>query len=138
MNSTAGDGREYTRLSQFINVLKSALVQESKIVSDTVNDPSTLTPAVGARYIVGPSPIGAWATKARQIALWQGSWSFLDPTNQIFQVVASGRVTYYEGLYYLNGLSNQGNYQDVGTAITILSRAEVEAIAIEAAIVFGG
>mgnify|MGYP005836381757 CR=1 FL=1 len=45
---------------------------------DLASPPST--PAYGDRYIVGPSPTGAWAGKAGQIAVFTGSgWAFYAP-----------------------------------------------------------
>lgn len=38
------------------------------------------SPANGATYIIGPSPSGAWAGRAGQVAVWTGSaWAFATP-----------------------------------------------------------
>lgn len=41
-------------------------------------DPAELEPAEGSAWIVGPSPVGAWAGKAAQIAIFTaGGWRFV-------------------------------------------------------------
>jgi hypothetical protein len=142
MKSIAGDGKEYTYLGQFLDSLKSVIVRESQIIDDTVNDPSTLTPVAGNRYIVGSAPVGAWAGKNRQIAVYVGpGWEFIDPSNKIFHVgVSTGgtdRVMFYDGLYYVNGAGNQGAYVDVGQFAAGLTLADAEEISLEAALIFG-
>jgi hypothetical protein len=55
-----------------------ALVQLAVIDRDLTTPPTT--PANGDRYIVGPSPSGAWLGHANKIAAWQdGAWAFLTP-----------------------------------------------------------
>lgn len=52
------------------------------VTSQTVNDPSTLSPSSNETFIVGPTPIGLWAGEAFNIALWTGSvWTFEVPTS---------------------------------------------------------
>jgi len=45
---------------------------QSSVVS-TETDPSSLTPSVGDRYLIGGSAIGIWASRDGQIAEWRGS-----------------------------------------------------------------
>jgi len=46
-----------------------------------VNDPSTITPSNGARYLVGTSPVGVFSSNANDIAVYNNSsWSFISPT----------------------------------------------------------
>lgn len=55
---------------------------ERVIVEDqSTNIPPTATK--GLRYIVGPSPTGAWLGKAKQIAICEvaGTWTFYPPSN---------------------------------------------------------
>lgn len=47
------------------------------------------SPAAGDTYIVGPSPTGAWAGKANQVAVWSG-------TAWVFGVPRIGWVAYIE------------------------------------------
>jgi hypothetical protein len=55
-----------------------AVVQLMVLDKDLVAPPGA--PAEGARYIVGPSPTGAWAGQADRIAAWQdGAWAFYAP-----------------------------------------------------------
>lgn len=55
-----------------------ALVQLAVADKDLGTPPES--PAFGARYIVGPSPTGAWAGRANHIAAWQdGAWAFYAP-----------------------------------------------------------
>jgi hypothetical protein len=49
------------------------------ILSATLSAPPG-SPTAGDRYIVGPAATGAWATKEKQIALWDGTaWVFYVP-----------------------------------------------------------
>ena len=55
-----------------------AVVQLSVLDKDLAAPPGS--PAEGARYIVGPSPTGAWAGQAGRIAAFQdGAWAFYAP-----------------------------------------------------------
>jgi hypothetical protein len=55
-----------------------AVVQLMALDKDLAAPPGG--PAEGARYIVGPSPTGAWAGQADKIAAWQdGAWAFYSP-----------------------------------------------------------
>jgi hypothetical protein len=55
-----------------------AVVQLSVLDKDLSSPPGS--PAEGARYIVGPSPTGAWAGQAGSIAAFQdGAWAFHAP-----------------------------------------------------------
>jgi hypothetical protein len=52
-----------------------AIVQLMALDKDLAAPPGA--PVEGARYIVGPSPTGAWAGQADKIAAWQdGAWAF--------------------------------------------------------------
>jgi hypothetical protein len=55
-----------------------AVVQLMVLDKDLAAPPAS--PAEGARYIVAPSPAGAWAGQAGRIAAWQdGAWAFYTP-----------------------------------------------------------
>ena len=55
-----------------------AIVQLTVLDKDLSAPPGS--PAEGARYIVGPSPTGAWAGQTDRIAAWQdGAWAFHAP-----------------------------------------------------------
>jgi hypothetical protein len=55
-----------------------AVVQLMALDKDLAAPPGA--PAEGDRYIVGPSPTGAWAGQADRIAAWQdGAWAFYSP-----------------------------------------------------------
>jgi hypothetical protein len=55
-----------------------ALVQLMVLDKDLSSPPGS--PSDGARYIVGPSPTGAWAGQAAKVAAWQdGAWAFYAP-----------------------------------------------------------
>ena len=55
-----------------------AIVQLTVLDRDLSAPPSS--PAEGVRYIVGPSPTGAWTGQTDKIAAWQdGAWAFYAP-----------------------------------------------------------
>jgi hypothetical protein len=55
-----------------------AIVQLMVLDKDLAAPP--VSPADGARYIVAPSPTGAWSGQAGKIAAWQdGAWAFYTP-----------------------------------------------------------
>lgn len=60
-------------------VILDALVQ-GNVASKTTSAPPG-SPTEGDRYIIGPSPTGAWATHADKLAVWDGSaWNLYTPT----------------------------------------------------------
>lgn len=73
----AGQAQKHVTLNESLAAL-DAVVQLS-VASRTVATPPT-GPVLGARHIVGPSPTGAWAGKAGQLAAYQdGVWAFHTP-----------------------------------------------------------
>lgn len=63
------------------------------------------SPAAGDTYIVGPSPTGAWAGKADQIAYWDASVS---PGEWLFAVPRTGWLAVIEDELRISGyFSNQ-------------------------------
>lgn len=63
-------------LNESINVVDALL--QVRVVSVGTNTPPG-SPAVGARYIVGTAPTGAWAGQANKLARWlDGVWTFFD------------------------------------------------------------
>ena len=60
------------------------------ITAAGVNTPP-VSPALGATYIVGSSPTGAWAGKTNYLARWRGNnWTFISPKeSQMCKVVGS-------------------------------------------------
>lgn len=69
------------------------------VQSKTVNDPSALSPVNGQAWIVGPSPVGVWAGKAKQIAAYVGSsWLFIVPkVGWKAYIVAEDATAIYKG-----------------------------------------
>lgn len=68
-------------------------------ISQTVTDPSTLTPSSGDTYIVGGSAIGVWATHDDEQAVYNGaSWDFTAAiNNQIAYVLDVNEFYQYSG-----------------------------------------
>lgn len=63
-------------LNEAINTIDALL--QLLVVSVGTNAPPG-SPAVGARYIVGPAPTGAWASQANKLARWlDGGWTFFN------------------------------------------------------------
>lgn len=51
------------------------------------------SPALGAAYIVGPAPTGAWASQAKAVASYsEGGWRFLAPVEGMALLVRSTNV----------------------------------------------
>ena len=54
------------------------------------------SPAAGDRYIVGPSPTGAWAGHSKDIAAWVlGAWAFYTPKTGFLAYVEDETAVYY-------------------------------------------
>lgn len=64
--------------SALINIGKTSFIVENQ----TTNSPPG-SPAVGVAYVIGPSPTGAWAGKAGQVAVCEvtGTWTYYAPSN---------------------------------------------------------
>ncbi|WP_205481019.1 DUF2793 domain-containing protein [Sphingomonas arenae] len=62
------------------------------------NDPPS-DPALGATYIVGPSPTGAWADHPGAVAAWSdGGWRFVEPFEGMEVSTSSGlKMRYASG-----------------------------------------
>lgn len=69
------------------------------VQSKTVNDPSALSPVNGQAWIVGPSPVGVWAGKVKQIAAYvNSSWLFVVPkVGWKAYIVAEDATAIYKG-----------------------------------------
>lgn len=49
----------------------------ARCVEAVTSDPALLTPQEGMAWIIGPSPVGSWAGRGRQIAFFSsGGWRF--------------------------------------------------------------
>lgn len=71
--------QKHVTVNEALTVLDS-LVQLS-VMSTVLNGPPGL-PSEGDRYIVGPSPVGAWSGMAKQVAVWtSGIWVFHSPSD---------------------------------------------------------
>lgn len=79
--------------------------------SKTVNDPSTLTPAEGQAWIVGPAPVGVWSSKAGQIAAYvTGAWLFLAPKQGWkAYIIAEATTATYSGTTWINNTAGGGS-----------------------------
>ncbi len=73
---------------------------QEAVLSQSVTDPSTLTPITGDRYIVPPGATGDWSGQDGDIAEWDGSqWVFTTPaagTNTY--IVDEDKHYYYDGV----------------------------------------
>lgn len=72
------------------------LAVQASVVAVGVDTPPP-TPSLGDCWIVGTSPIGAWAGATRQIAGWTtGGWRFLVPTEgMMVWDAATGTMAHY-------------------------------------------
>lgn len=72
----AGQSQKETTVNEALTVVDILL---NPVIEATVSTPPA-TPAIGKAWIVGPSPSGAFAGRAGQIAAWtNGGWRFLSP-----------------------------------------------------------
>lgn len=92
----AAQAQKHVTHNEAIRML-DALVQLA--VLDRQVDTPPVSPADGDRYIVGPSPTGAWDGKANEIAAFQdGAWAFFAPqTGWIAWVSAEDALYAWEG-----------------------------------------
>lgn len=101
-----------------------ALVQLSVIDRTTSTPPAS--PTDGDAYIIGPSPTGAWITRADQITVRvNGSWVFFEPiTGWIAYDQDTATYVKWTGSAWINALPASGgsfgwhDYQDTATAGT--------------------
>lgn len=85
----------FTILDGAIASIGSSVDWQESVKDKDLNDPPA-TPSAGDRYIVGPSPTGAWDGHARDIAEWNGSsWGFI-AKNEGMQTFVED-----EGIYYV-------------------------------------
>jgi Protein of unknown function (DUF2793) len=71
---------------------------QDPIINETTNTPPA-SPNVGDRYIVGPTPTGAWANNTLQIAQWNGTtWIFTIPLDgYVCLNLSTNRLRLYTG-----------------------------------------
>lgn len=81
------------------NLKTLAAVCRLVVQAKTVNDPTTISPTNGQAWIVGTSPVGVWAGKAKQIAAYVGgSWLFIVPkVGWTAFIVAEDTTAVYKG-----------------------------------------
>jgi len=86
------------------------------ILDRGLNDPASLTPANGDAYLIGGSPVGAWAGQANKIALRiNGGWVFITAQSGMRLWVADEEVDIrYNGTAWI----------EIGEAAGVPSRTE--------------
>ena len=78
---------------EYVDYLSIGVKWINPVISTSVEDPSTLNPAVGDRYFVPSTAIGEWESKYSNIAIYNGSiWEFipLENNNAMFDLNTSG------------------------------------------------
>ena len=109
---SAAQAQKHVTVNEALRRL-DALVQIAVADRDLGAPPAS--PAEGARYLVAPSPAGAWLGKAGQIAAFQdGAWAFLAPQpGWLAFVVDEGRIL-------LRGASGWGDIPFAAQALAVL------------------
>ncbi|MGZ9116436.1 MAG: DUF2793 domain-containing protein, partial [Methylocystis sp.] len=94
LNESAVEG---LTVSAALEALQNQLARDSSWqppVLDILDAPPS-SPESGARYLVGSSPVGAWAGHANDIATWtSGCWSFVKPAPGWTVIVLDALVEY--------------------------------------------
>lgn len=106
------------------NIKTIGAVLQLTVQAKTVNDPATLSPTNGQAWIVGPSPMGVWSGKAKQIAAYVGnSWLFIVPkVGWKAYIVAEDSTAIYKGsptpdwTNNPNGGGSINNAENLGTS----------------------
>lgn len=92
----------------------------SPIISDTVTDPSTLTPVEGQQWIVAPSAIGLWAGEDNKIARWSGiGWEFISLVDgmSVYNIARDGLFS-WNGAEWTTSQSEEQRNNTVATMRT--------------------
>ena len=92
------------------NLRRIGVLLQDGVISHTEAIPSS--PAVGALYVVPPTPTGAWADKAGQIATWEPStWYFVTPrTGQVLYNTTTKGLIVYDGSTWVDVLPSDPTY----------------------------
>ena len=94
-------------------------------VQAVASDPSLLDPAGGEAWIVGADPVGAWASRAGQIAIsTEGGWRFVPPVDGMrLKDRTEGIVLAFDGTAWLEppaiGAPTGGTIVDTEARATI-------------------
>jgi hypothetical protein len=104
LNHSYSLGESGWHLGYDANWKKLGAVVQLSIIDRNLSAPPA-SPALGARYIVGQNPTGAWANKADHVAVWTGSWVFYPPVLGWVAYVQDEDVI---AAYVLPGLWNAG------------------------------
>jgi hypothetical protein len=92
----AAQAQKHVTHNEALRVLDT-LVQLAVLDRDLGAPPAS--PGAGERWIVGPSPSGAWAGRADQVAAWQdGAWQFSAPQpGWVAYVADETRIVAWDG-----------------------------------------
>lgn len=117
-NETALTSTEATKAQSGGSIVRTPNSWQRPVISMNVNDPSSLTPLNGDRYIVGTSPVGVWSTQTNKIAEYvasSASWNIVTPLEGflIFDK-NTAEVYYFDGTNWIL-LVPQNNITDLAS-----------------------
>lgn len=102
----------------YVDSKAQGLEWQDSVEDKDVTDPSTLSPSIGERWIIGIGAIGVWSGKDNQIAEWDGStWIYTVPNEGFATWVEDEDVIYvYNGTVWvkIGGTVDHGNLNGLG------------------------
>lgn len=125
-----GQSQKEVTMNEAITIL-DAVLGGGVLDKDLSTPPGS--PVAGSRYIIGPSPTGAWAGKATQIAYYfSGGWRFIIPGNSFFVWVADEGLMYsFNGTaWVIASVSSGGTMFGINTTPDTTNRLSVNSDAV--------
>ena len=113
INSGYPEGSDGWAASFWANLALQQAFSRRYVINQTTNTPPG-SPVAGDMYIIGASPTGAWASKAKQIAIYGESWYYIIPE--------AGFRDFYDaakGAWFKHDGTNWVDQQDNETLITL-------------------
>lgn len=125
-----GQSQKEVTMNEAITIL-DAVIGGGVLDKDLSTPPGS--PVAGSRYIIGPSPTGAWAGKANQIAYYfSGGWRYIVPGNTWFLWVADEGIMYaFNGTaWVVASVSSGGTMFGINTTPDTTNRLSVNSDAV--------
>lgn len=113
--SADGDVATWGKVQEHVTNSLNGLDWQNSVLSQVEEDPTSISPSTGDRYIIPSSGTGDWSGKEDQIAEWNGtSWDYIYP-NEGFAVHVEDEGVWYNFPSSGTGWVNMGSVVDHGT-----------------------